>query len=181
KLASVGTASEGVDLRIINEAGAEVPQGEIGEVVGRNGAMMTGYHNRPDLTEAIIWRSPEGQIFYRSSDMGRLDEDGFLYLLDRKKDMIISGGFNIYATDIEVELAKHPEVEDVAVIGVPSAEWGETPRAPVGLNPQSRRGEAERTARANARQGQPARRRRRGRRRDRRRGARVSVPEGGTP
>lgn len=157
KLASVGTAGMGVDLRIINEAGEELPQGEIGEVIGRNGAMMTGYHNRPDLTEAMIWRSPEGQIFYKSGDMGRIDEDGFLYLLDRKKDMIISGGFNIYASDIEVEIAKHPEVEDVAVIGVPSAEWGETPLALVVLKPESRLGEAELTAWANARLGKTQR------------------------
>tara|TARA_R100000005_G_scaffold95369_2_gene76611 strand:- start:3987 stop:5576 length:1590 start_codon:yes stop_codon:yes gene_type:complete len=129
KLASVGQAGEGVDLRVINEEGVELPQGEIGEIIGRNGAMMTGYHGRPDLTEAMIWRSSEGIVFYKSGDMGRIDEDGFLYLLDRKKDMIISGGFNIYASDIEVELSKHKEVADVAVIGVPSAEWGETPLA----------------------------------------------------
>ncbi|WP_340149400.1 class I adenylate-forming enzyme family protein [uncultured Sneathiella sp.] len=135
KLASVGQAGLGVDLRIINDAGEELPQGEIGEIVGRSGAMMTGYNGRPDLTEAIIWRSPEGEVFFKSGDMGRLDEDGFLYLLDRKKDMIISGGFNIYAADIEAELSNHPEVADVAVIGVPSEEWGETPLALVVVKP----------------------------------------------
>ncbi|MDF2367269.1 class I adenylate-forming enzyme family protein [Sneathiella sp.] len=129
KLASVGMAGEGTELRLINEAGEELPQGEIGEIVGRSDAMMTGYHGRQDLTDAMIWRSPDGKVFYKSGDMGRFDEDGFLFLLDRKKDMIISGGFNIYAADIEVELAQHEDVADVAVIGIPSEEWGETPLA----------------------------------------------------
>ncbi|MFT6556505.1 class I adenylate-forming enzyme family protein [Sneathiella sp.] len=129
KLASVGKPGEGVDLRIINEEGVEVPVGDIGEIVGRSDAMMTGYYNRPDLTEAMLWTSPEGDVFFKSGDMGRFDSDGFLFLLDRKKDMIISGGFNIYAADIEAELIGHPDVADVAVIGIPSEEWGETPLA----------------------------------------------------
>jgi len=127
KLASVGKAGEGAEIRIITDEGLELPVGEIGEIVGRSGAMMTGYHGRQDLTDAMIWISPEGDKFYKSGDMGRLDEDGFLYLLDRKKDMILSGGFNIYAADIEAELIKHPSVSDVAVIAIPSDEWGETP------------------------------------------------------
>ena len=129
KLASVGQAGEGVELRIINEQGVELAKGEIGEIVGRSDAMMSGYHGRKDLTEEMIWRSPDGQVFFKSGDMGRFDEDDFLFLLDRKKDMIISGGFNIYAADIEVALAKHDNVADVAVIGIPSEEWGETPLA----------------------------------------------------
>jgi acyl-CoA synthetase (AMP-forming)/AMP-acid ligase II len=133
KLASVGKAGEGVELRIINEQGIEVPNGEIGEIVGRSDAMMTGYHGRADLTEEMIWRSPDNLVFYKSGDMGRFDDDSFLFLLDRKKDMIISGGFNIYAADIEVALTKHEEVVDVAVIGIPSEEWGETPLALVVL------------------------------------------------
>ena len=71
----------------------------------------------------------DGHVFFRQGDMGRFDRDGFLELLDRKKDMIISGGFNIYANDLELELLKHPAVTDVAVIGVPSEEWGESPYA----------------------------------------------------
>jgi len=129
KLASVGQAGEGVELRIINEQGVELAKGEIGEIVGRSDAMMSGYHGRKDLTEEMIWRSPDGLVFFKSGDMGRFDEDDFLFLLDRKKDMIISGGFNIYAADIEVVLAKHENVADVAVIGIPSEEWGETPLA----------------------------------------------------
>ncbi len=127
KLASVGKAGEGAEIRIVTDDGIELPIGEVGEIVGRSGAMMTGYHGRQDLTDAMIWMSPDGYRFYKSGDMGRLDEDGFLYLLDRKKDMILSGGFNIYAADIETELLKHPAVSDVAVIAIPSEEWGETP------------------------------------------------------
>ena len=75
----------------------------------------------------MLWYSPDGKVFYRSGDMGRFDEDRFLYVLDRRKDMIISGGFNIYAVDLEKVLLEHPSVEDAAVIGIPSAQWGETP------------------------------------------------------
>lgn len=127
KLDSVGRAAEGVDIRVIDEAGRELPQGEIGELVGRSGAMMRGYLNRDEQTEEMLWKSPEGEYFYRTGDMGRIDEEGFIYLLDRRKDMIISGGFNIYATDLEQVLLQHPAVADVAVIGVPSEQWGETP------------------------------------------------------
>lgn len=127
KLDSVGQAAEGVEVRIIDEEGRELPPGEIGELVGRSGAMMRGYLNRADLTDELLWKSPEGEYFYRTGDMGRIDEEGFIYLLDRRKDMIISGGFNIYATDLEQALLQHPDVADVAVIGVPSEQWGETP------------------------------------------------------
>lgn len=133
KLASVGMPGEGVDLRIIDEEGKELEQGRIGEIVGRSDAMMTGYYNRQDLTDEMLWTSPDGKVFFKSGDMGRFDEDGFLFLLDRKKDMILSGGFNIYAADIEAEFDAHPEVEDVAVIAIPSEEWGETPLALVVL------------------------------------------------
>lgn len=75
----------------------------------------------------MLWTSPEGEVFYRTGDMGRLDEDGFLSVLDRRKDMIISGGFNIYAEDLEKMLLKHPDVADAAVIAIPSEQWGETP------------------------------------------------------
>ncbi|WP_169569832.1 class I adenylate-forming enzyme family protein [Sneathiella limimaris] len=141
KLASVGQPGMGAEVLIINEEGEVLPQGEIGEIVGRSDAMMTGYHNRQDLTDEMIWKHPDGRIFFRSGDMGRLDEDGFLYLLDRKKDMILSGGFNIYAADIEAELIRHPEVTDVAVIAIPSEEWGETPLGLVVLAPNAKSSE----------------------------------------
>ncbi|MCW8970217.1 MAG: AMP-binding protein [Rhodospirillales bacterium] len=135
KLGSVGRPGEGVEIRIIDEDGVELPLGKVGEIVGRSGTMMRGYHGRPDLTEAMIWRAPDGAVFFRSGDMGRFDEDGFLFLSDRKKDMIISGGLNIYADDLEKALLEHEAVDDVAVIGVPSDQWGETPVGLVVLKP----------------------------------------------
>ena len=129
KLASVGRPIPESGLKIIDRAGNELPQGEIGEVVGRSTAMMRGYLNREAETEAILWRDSEGNLFFRSGDIGRVDEDGYLYLLDRLKDVIISGGLNIYATDLETVLLEHPAVHEVAVIGVPSDQWGETPLA----------------------------------------------------
>ena len=124
---TAGRPAAGADVRIIDEHGTELPPGAFGEIVGRSGAMMQGYFNAPDKTAEMVWRSPQGDDFIRSGDMGRFDEDGFLQLLDRKKDMIISGGFNIYAADLEAVLRGHPDVADVAVIAVPSREWGETP------------------------------------------------------
>lgn len=89
--------------------------------------MMLGYFGRQDLTDQSLWRDEKGRVFFRSGDMGFMDEDGFVHLADRKKDMIISGGLNIYANDLELALLRDADVEDVAVIGVPSDEWGETP------------------------------------------------------
>src|SRR5690606_29007404 len=85
--------------------------------------------NQPAKTADAVWVSPEGDRFIRTGDVGRFDEDGFLILGDRKKDMIISGGFNIYPSDLESILQNHPDVSDCAVVGVPSREWGETPAA----------------------------------------------------
>jgi len=129
KLHTVGQPAEGHDVRVIDDNGKEVPRGQPGEVVGRSGAMMTGYHNQPQKTSDAIWISPEGLAFMRTGDVGRFDEDGFMVLGDRKKDMIISGGFNIYPSDLEAELKKHPAVLESAVVGIPSREWGETPAA----------------------------------------------------
>ena len=133
KLHTVGRPLPGHDIRLIGEDGVEVAQGEIGEVVGRSGAMMNGYHNQPGKTSEAEWWSPDGLRFIRTGDVGRFDEDGFLTLMDRKKDMIISGGFNIYPSDLEAVLAEHPAVAEVAVVGVPSDRWGETPVAFVAL------------------------------------------------
>jgi len=99
---------------------------------------MSGYYKRPDATEALYWRDRDGRVFHRTGDIGRFDADGFLVLLDRKKDVIISGGQNVYAADLEAVLGGHPEVADVAVIGVPSEAWGETPLALVVPRPGSR-------------------------------------------
>jgi acyl-CoA synthetase (AMP-forming)/AMP-acid ligase II len=129
KLHTVGRPAPDNDIRLIGEDGKEVAQGEIGEVVGRSAAMMNGYHNQPGKTADAEWYDAEGNRFIRTGDVGRFDEDGFLTLMDRKKDMIISGGFNIYPSDIEAIIVQHPKVLEAAVVGVPSDAWGETPVA----------------------------------------------------
>jgi acyl-CoA synthetase (AMP-forming)/AMP-acid ligase II len=129
KLHTVGQPAEGHDVRLIDEQGREVPREEAGEVVGRSGGMMTGYRHQPALTAVAEWFDADGRRYIRSGDIGRFDEDGFLTLIDRKKDMIISGGFNVYPSDLEAVLRAHPAVADAAVVGVPSETWGETPVA----------------------------------------------------
>ena len=133
KLHTVGQPAPGHDIRVIDEQGREVERGQVGEIVGRSAAMMTGYHKQPEKTREAEWRDAEGRRFIRTGDIGRFDEDGFLVLLDRSKDVIISGGFNIYPSDIELELARHDAVLEAAVVGVPSERWGETPVAFVAL------------------------------------------------
>lgn len=129
KLHTVGPPAEGHDIRLIDEQGREVAPGEAGEVVGHSPGMMTGYHRRPEATRAAEWFDSQGKRFIRTGDVGRFDEDGFLVLVDRRKDMIISGGFNLYPSDLEAVLRMHPAVADVAVVGVASEQWGETPVA----------------------------------------------------
>ena len=129
----------GHDIRLIDEEGREVGKGEVGEVVGRSAAMMSGYHNQPQKTREAEWRDAEGRRFVRTGDIGRFDEGGFLILIDRSKDVIISGGFNIYPSDIEAELACHEAVLEAAVVGVPSERWGETPVAFVAFRPRNSR------------------------------------------
>ena len=129
KLHTVGQPGPGSDIRLIDDAGQEVAVGEMGEVVGHSPAMMNAYHKQPAKTAEAEWFDRDGKRFIRTGDVGRFDEDGFLTLFDRKKDMIISGGFNIYPSDLEAVLRQHPAVFDVAVVGVPSERWGETPVA----------------------------------------------------
>ena len=124
---TVGRPGEGVDMRVIDDQGKQLPHGAFGELVGRSASMMQSYHNAPEKTQELLWTDTNGNHFIRSGDMGRIDEDGFVHLMDRKKDMIISGGFNIYAADLEAVLRQHPDVDDAAVIAVPSDSWGETP------------------------------------------------------
>jgi len=133
KLATVGQPAEGHDIRLIDEAGREVAPGEIGEVVGHSPAMMSGYHRQPDKTREAEWYAPGGKRFIRTGDVGRFDAEGFLTLMDRRKDMIISGGFNVYPSDLEAVLIRHPAVAEAAVVGVASRRWGETPVAFVTL------------------------------------------------
>ncbi len=135
KLHTVGQPAEGHDIRLIDEYGVQIARdgsgasAASGEVVGRSPGMMTGYHKQPALTAAAEWFDQEGRRYIRTGDVGYFDADGFLVLQDRRKDMIISGGFNIYPSDLEAVVRAHPSVADVAVVGVPSAEWGETPVA----------------------------------------------------
>ncbi|WP_338424319.1 class I adenylate-forming enzyme family protein [Sphingopyxis kveilinensis] len=135
KLHTVGKPAPGHIAKVIDEDGNELPQGSVGEIVGRSPAMMTGYNNRPDATKAMHWYDSEGNLFYRHGDIGRIDEDGFLTLMDRAKDMIISGGFNIFPSDLEAILLADDRVVEAAVVGMPSEEWGETPVAFVVLKP----------------------------------------------
>jgi acyl-CoA synthetase (AMP-forming)/AMP-acid ligase II len=125
----VGRPAKGHDIRLIDAQGRPVGPGESGEVVGHSGAMMKGYHRLPDKTREVEWFDDAGKRFIRTGDIGRFDEDGFLILGDRKKDMIISGGFNVYPVDIESVLRSHPAVAECAVVGVSSRAWGETPVA----------------------------------------------------
>ena len=131
KLHTVGKPAPGHDIRLIDDAGNEVAPGEAGEVAGHSPIMMNGYYGRPEKTREAEWFDPSGKRFIRTGDIGRFDADGFLTLFDRKKDMIISGGFNLYPSDLEAVLRQHPAVADVAVVGVPSVQWGETPVAAV--------------------------------------------------
>ena len=129
KLHTVGQVSAGNDIRLIDEDGRELQADETGEIVGHSATMMNGYHGLPEATRAAEWFDASGKRFIRTGDVGRFDADGFLVLMDRRKDMLISGGFNVYPSDLEEVLRQHPQVADVAVVGVPSQRWGETPVA----------------------------------------------------
>ena len=129
KLHTVGRVAEGSEMRLIDEDGVEVPPGEMGEIVGRGPMMMTGYRNRAEATAEAMWISPEGVRYMRQGDVGRFDADGFLVLMDRRKDVIISGGFNIYPSDLEAALLGETGVIEAAVVAAPSTDWGEAPAA----------------------------------------------------
>lgn len=129
KLDTVGRPTPGSDLKVLGEDGLELPVGQAGEIVGWSPTMMSGYHGREEATRDASWFDAQGRRYQRSGDIGYLDAEGFVHLLDRKKDVIISGGFNLYATDLEAVLIDHPDVTDAAVVGMPSAAWGETPAA----------------------------------------------------
>jgi acyl-CoA synthetase (AMP-forming)/AMP-acid ligase II len=122
KSPSEGPPQPFFEMRILNEQGKEASPGEIGEIVGRGPALMPGYYKRPDLTAQAIING-----WLHTGDLGYVDEEGFLYLVDRKKDMIISGGTNVFPKDIEEIIVQHPAVCEAAVFGIPSDKWGETP------------------------------------------------------
>ncbi len=126
KLGSVGCPTPFMEIRILREDGTECAAGEVGEICGRAPILMPGYYKRPDLTaKAII----DGWL--HTGDAGYLDEEGYLYLVDRIKDMIIVGGINVYPNDIEKVIIGHPALREAAVFGVPDAKWGEVPVAAV--------------------------------------------------
>jgi long-chain acyl-CoA synthetase len=126
---SVGVPPQFFEMKILDEKGKELPPGEVGEICGNGPILMPGYYKRPDLTKAAV---VDGWL--HSGDLGYVDEDGFLYLVDRKKDMIISGGVNVYPRDIEEIVVQHPAVREAAVFGIPDDRWGETPVAAVVLS-----------------------------------------------
>jgi acyl-CoA synthetase (AMP-forming)/AMP-acid ligase II len=128
KSGSVGCPPAFSAVRIVDEAGRDLPPGQPGEIVGRGPFVMQGYWGKPQLTADTL---RDGWIF--SGDIGYLDEEGYLYLVDRKKDMIDSGGVKVYPRDIEDIASRHPAVAEVAVFGIPHETWGETPLAAVVL------------------------------------------------
>jgi acyl-CoA synthetase (AMP-forming)/AMP-acid ligase II len=115
----VGIPWGGSEVFTIDEQLNRLPAGEIGELVGRSTTMMSGYQNQPEKTEEASWYDDNGERWQRMGDIGRVDEEGFVTLLGRSKDMIISAAFNIYPRDLEDALLKQPEVVDAAVIGIP--------------------------------------------------------------
>ena len=126
KTGSVGGPPPFFEIRVVGADGCDRPVGEVGEIVGRSPFVMPGYYKRPDLTAEAI---RDGWMY--TGDMGYLDDDGYLYLVDRKKDLIISGGVNVYPKDIEEVVVMHPDVLEAAVYGIPSEKWGEAPMGAV--------------------------------------------------
>ncbi|MFN9633905.1 MAG: class I adenylate-forming enzyme family protein [Erythrobacteraceae bacterium] len=128
KLHTVGRPAPGSELKVVDDEDCEVPPGTPGNMIGRSLTMMSGYKNRPDKTAEAQWIDPAtSEVWMRMGDIGRVDAEGFVELVGRAKDMIISGGFNIYPSDLEAELLKEPGVTEAAVVGLPSRKWGESP------------------------------------------------------
>ena len=123
-LRSCGKPSMGIELKIVNEQGKEVPAGEVGEIIIRSKQVMKGYWNMPEETAKSIRNG-----WFYTGDAGYKDKEGYVYIHDRVKDMIVSGGENVYPAEVENALMKHPAVQDVAVIGIPDDRWGEVPLA----------------------------------------------------
>jgi acyl-CoA synthetase (AMP-forming)/AMP-acid ligase II len=128
KSGSVGVPPPFYEMRIVGPDGRDLPPGEVGEIVGRGPITMPAYYNRPEQTKEAL---RDGWLY--TGDLGRLDDEGFLYLVDRKKDMIDSGGIKVYPKDIEEIAVRHPAILEVAVFGIPHDKWGETPVAAVVL------------------------------------------------
>jgi len=128
RLASAGRPYTTVEVRILSERGEDVKPAEVGEVIVKGKIAMKGYWNNPEATAETI---KDGWVY--TGDLGTTDDEGYIYLVDRKKDMIISGGYNIYAREVEDVLYTHPAIAEAAIIGVPDEEWGESVKALVVL------------------------------------------------
>ncbi len=133
KSGSVGVPPPFYSMRIVGEDGRDLPAGSVGEILGRGPITMPGYYDRPELTAQTL---ADGWL--HTGDLGYVDDEGYLYLVDRKKDMIDSGGVKVYPKDIEEVAARHPAVREVAVFGIPHDTWGETPMAAVVLRANQR-------------------------------------------
>jgi len=136
KPGSIGTPIEGVEMRLIDDDWNTVPEGEIGEIAIRGQNVMKGYWDKPEATaEAMKGAGEVGGGWFRTGDMARVDADGYYYIVDRKKDLIIRGGYNVYPREIEEVLHEHPAVAEVAVVGIPHPDLGEEVGAAVALKP----------------------------------------------
>ena len=124
RLRSCGRATSAVRLAIMDDAGQILPPRQIGEIVARGSLVTAGYHNMPEATAEI-----RAHGWHHTGDVGYMDEDGYVYIVDRKKDMIISGGFNVYCAEVEAAIMALPQVQECAVIGVPDDNWGEAVKA----------------------------------------------------
>jgi acyl-CoA synthetase (AMP-forming)/AMP-acid ligase II len=150
-------AGADTDVQIIDDADRIVPAGQIGEIVGTSSFMLKGYFGDPEGTRKSLWTHPNGRVYLRSGDLGRFDDNGFLHLAGRKKDMIISGGVKVYATDIEEIFMSHPDVLEVAAIAIPHEKWGETPLLLAVMKPSARATENELKEWGNLRMGKTQR------------------------
>jgi long-chain acyl-CoA synthetase len=128
RLASCGKPVPGVDVRVVREDGSDARPGDVGEIIARGPNIMVGYWKRAEDTEDVL---RDGWL--HTGDLATVDEDGYIYLVDRKKDMIVTGGENVYSTEVEAVLYAHPSIKEAAVIPVPDADWGEAVHACVVL------------------------------------------------
>jgi long-chain acyl-CoA synthetase len=129
KPGSIGTPIEGVEMKVVGDDGEDLPSGEVGEIVIRGHNVMKGYWNRPEATGESI----DEDGWFKTGDMAKIDEDGYFFIVDRKKDLIIRGGYNVYPREIEEVLYEHPAVREAAVVAVPHADLGEEVGAAIAL------------------------------------------------
>ena len=139
KAGSIGQPNYFIDAQIVGEDNQPVPTGEVGELVLKGPVVCSGYFNNPEATAAAF----DAGGWFHTGDLARTDADGFFYIVDRKKDMFISGGENVYPVEIEKVLYQHPAVAQCAVVPMPDPQWGEVGRAVVALRPGATASEAE--------------------------------------